>query len=375
MKNTLLVGISGLAETERNVVNSLSRNLGIHINTKYGDIRVVTINMGGSGVHQCYADVLLARDYEPTLQRSKQQIYSYMDKMNQRHVLSRVGKNNPTYYSQAAYPNFSQLPSGKKFLAKPALGARSLCQLTFDTVDKTGGTIHEIIANTNHESTHWEINQKKLASKVTSIAHAETIPFRSDEVAEPALTAAYEDMGSNIRLPSRNDRAYFGYLATHGIHYHIGHQHKEGEALGHFNTRDLFIEELVEDVVKEFRLICVGGRLVIAYGRTLVPTPGSVPRPMGSQELLTAPRFTVEALGEQFPGLEPWLEAMYEEHKFPTWSVDLYRRATGQWGAFEFSCEYSLADLTTDDQQEIYSMLVERWVEMDSDFTFPGDSQ
>ena len=163
------------------------------------------------------------------------------------------------------------------------------------------------------------------------------------------------------------DYRYIGYLESRGIHLFVGHQHEEGEALQHFfNARALFIEECVEDVEMEYRVICVGGEVILGYARTLVPANGSGTRPVGTQENVKERRLRIEDLEQKFPGLEAWVKALHVEHQYPTWSLDLYKRKTGQWGAFEFSCEYSLADLTSDDQMDIYSKLVENWILMDN---------
>jgi len=347
MKPTMLVGIdSDLTPRETSIFKILAENLGIEVGTRYGEVRVVLIEAGGRNSHPSHVDIYISNRYAPALPRHKQHIFSDHYKLNQRYILSRVGRKNPDYYSQGGYASFAQLPSNKRFLAKPNGGARSLAQLTFDTFTKTGATFGEILRNVAIQATAWQVKQEP-----------------ADKPKQPYSFACF---GENSTLVTQKDLVYFNYLASEGMHYFPGYQHREGEAIERIGERNFFTEDLVEDVEEEYRAICVGDELILAYARSLIPTPGSVARPAGYQETLTAHRFKLEDLTDKFPGLKEWLTELHAEHQYPTWSVDLYKRKSGQWGAFEFSCEYSVADLTTKDQSDIYSRIVENWVEMDN---------
>lgn len=335
MKPTLLVGINA-SKHEINTVELLAKNAPKAVDTRYGSVRVVVGKDNNDNV-----DYLLTNSFNPKLARSRQQVFAYIDKLGQRAILDRVDAHTPNYFKIPYWDSIEQVPSDGQYMAKPKAGARSLCQLSFDTHDKTGTTVNEIVSTLKKSVEQW-----------------------SREQPEQKLTSE-QAFGSNVNIITSTDLLYSAYLNKYGIHYYPGYQFEETESICRLVSSNLYVEELVKDVLEEYRIICVGGQFMLAYPRTLVKTPGSVTRPLGKQEL-NRNRVSLEQLEGIMPGLTSWLNRLYNEHQYPTWSIDVFLRDNRQWGAFEFSSEYSLADLTSDEQALLWSTLVKRWLKTDS---------
>lgn len=336
---TLLIGVDGaLGIKETNTMKILSRNLGLKIETQYGPHRVVIMGVDGdTGVSASDVEVLLTPTYRYSQLRSKQTIFSEAGRMQQRVLLSKLSYGQ--YESPGAYLDSGALPTGKRFIAKPLFSARSMGQIVFDTTTQTAESWTKFFADCRGNLGHIEKYGKEW----------ETIP---------------ESIRSLYGFGTR-DAALYLHAQKHGATYFPGTQHRENESIE--QMRSSMYEEIVPDVQNEYRLIFVADKLMVAYERTLVSRElehGIIQRPFCGQESLDTRRFFIHELDALMPGLKQFVKALHAEHQHPTWSLDLFSTARNTWGAFEFSPEYSLVDLTSKEQHDIYTELVETWIRM-----------